>query len=187
LVFASSFFSGAGATSFIGSPGFWSPAGGAGSAGAAGAGAGGGGGGAGSSFLPHPNVRVNAKRVIADNKTSFFPILIHLLSRHTFTKLSLLRILYRTSRREFQAQMPANLIPGAQRFCSISVDSSAAFVPTPENRRFNRPCNERQDNFQAIFANKRKHFHRNFWTKCRYKTMPDNFSEPVVTQATTRE
>jgi hypothetical protein len=84
LVFASSFFSGAGAASFIGSLG----AGAAGSAGAVGAGAGGGGGGAGSSFLPHPNVRVNAKRVIADNKTSFFSILIHLLSRHTFTKPS---------------------------------------------------------------------------------------------------
>ena len=84
LVFDSSFFSGAGAASFMGSPGFCSPAGGAaGSAGAVGAGAGGGGGGAGSSFLPHPtNVRVNAKRVIADNETSFFPILIHLLSRH---------------------------------------------------------------------------------------------------------
>jgi hypothetical protein len=75
----------------MGSPGLASPAGGAaGSAGAegAGAGAGGGGGGAGSSFLPHPtNVRVNAKRVIADNETSFFPMLIHLLSRHTFTNL----------------------------------------------------------------------------------------------------
>lgn len=90
LVFASSFFSGIGAASFMGSPGLVSPAGGAGgSAGAVGAGAGGGGGGAGSSFLPHPtNVRVNAKRVIADNETSFFPILIHLLSRHTFYKPS---------------------------------------------------------------------------------------------------
>jgi hypothetical protein len=84
LVFDSSFFSGTGAASFIGSPGFVSPMGAAGSAGAVGAGAGGGGGGAGSSFLPHPtNVRVNAKSVIADNVTSFFPILIHLLSRHT--------------------------------------------------------------------------------------------------------
>jgi hypothetical protein len=100
----------------MGSPGFWSPAGGGAGSGAAGAGAGGGGGGAGSSFLPHPNVRVNAKRVIADNKTSFFPILIHLLSRHTFTKLSLLRILYRTSRREFQAQMPANFISARSDF-----------------------------------------------------------------------
>jgi hypothetical protein len=111
LVFASSFFSGIGAASFMGSAGLASPAGGAaGSAGAVGAGAGGGGGGAGSSFLPHPtNVRVNAKRVIADNETSFFPILIHLLSRHTFTNLCV-KILYRTSRREFQAQMPANLI-----------------------------------------------------------------------------
>jgi hypothetical protein len=95
----------------MGSPGLVSPAGGAaGSAGAVGAGAGGGGGGAGSSFLPHPtNVRVNAKRVIADNETSFFPMLIHLLSRHTFTNFCV-KILYRTSRREFQAQMPAKLI-----------------------------------------------------------------------------
>jgi len=73
LVFASSFFSiplsGAGAASFAGS-------GGAAGSGAGAAGAGGGGGGAGSSFLPHPiNVRVKAKRVIADNETSFFPIL----------------------------------------------------------------------------------------------------------------
>jgi hypothetical protein len=81
LVFASSFFSsifsGIGAASFAGSLG---AAGGAGSAGAGG----GGGGGAGSSFLPHPtNVRVKAKSIIADNEMNFFPILIHLLSRHT--------------------------------------------------------------------------------------------------------
>jgi hypothetical protein len=85
LVFASSFFSeglsGAGVASFAGSLGV---AGGAGSAGAAGAGGGGGGGGAGSSFLPHPtNVTVKAKSRTADNETNFFPILIHLLSRHT--------------------------------------------------------------------------------------------------------
>jgi len=81
LVFDSSFFSGIGAASFIGSAAFWSPAGAAGSAGgvagaAGSAGAGGGGGGAGSSFLPQPaNVRVKAKRVVADSKTNFFPIL----------------------------------------------------------------------------------------------------------------
>jgi hypothetical protein len=118
LVFASSFFSGAGAASFMGSPGFCSPAGGAaGSAGAVGAGAGGGGGGAGSSFLPHPtNVRVNAKRVITDNETSFFPILIHLLSRHTGKNFSLLSILYRTTRREFQAQVAAKNRRAAEEF-----------------------------------------------------------------------
>jgi hypothetical protein len=101
----------------MGSPGLASPGGGAaGSAGAVGAGAGGGGGGAGSSFLPHPtNVRVNAKRVIADNETSFFPMLIHLLSRHTFTNFCV-KILYRTSRREFQAQMPAKLISARSDF-----------------------------------------------------------------------
>jgi hypothetical protein len=117
LVFGSSFFSGIGAASFMGSPGLVSPAGGAaGSAGAVGAGAGGGGGGAGSSFLPHPtNVRVNAKRVTADNETSFFPMLIHLLSRHTFTNFCV-KILYRTSRREFQAQMPAKLISARSDF-----------------------------------------------------------------------
>jgi hypothetical protein len=99
----------------------------AGSAGAVGAGAGGGGGGAGSSFLPHPtNVRVNAKRVTADNKTSFFPILIHLLSRHTFTKPSLLRILYRTSRREFQAQCRQKLISLRSDFFSTPVGSWVA-------------------------------------------------------------
>jgi hypothetical protein len=83
LVFPSSFFSaglsGIGAASLAGSLGAGA---GAGSAGAAGAG-GGGGGGAGSSFLPHPtNVSVKAKSIMADNETNFFPMLIHLLSRH---------------------------------------------------------------------------------------------------------
>jgi hypothetical protein len=83
LVFASSFFSsaglsGIGAASFAGSLGVA----GAGSAGAAGAG-GGGGGGAGSSFFPHPtNVSVKANSVMADNEITFFPITVHLLSRH---------------------------------------------------------------------------------------------------------
>jgi hypothetical protein len=91
LVFPSCFFSIGFSPGFspafsgaAGSPAFCSPPAGAGSAGAAGAGAGGGGGGGGSSFLPHPaKDKVNAKRAIADTDTIFFPILIHLLSRHT--------------------------------------------------------------------------------------------------------
>ena len=107
LAFGSSFFSGAGAASFIGSPGLVSPAGAAGSAGAAGAGAGGGGGGAGSSFLPHPtNVRVKAKRVIADNETNFFPILDSPpFPSHIFRTQSVVFIFYRTCQFEIQAQL----------------------------------------------------------------------------------
>jgi hypothetical protein len=107
--------------SFIGSPAFVSPAGAAGSAGAAGAGAGGGGGGAGSSFLPQPtNVKVKAKRVTADNDTSFLPI----LSSPPFPShlnLCLLSILYRTCGFKIQAQKRPNRL-------SFPLDSSAAEI-----------------------------------------------------------
>jgi len=134
LVFVSSFFSGAagaGDVSFIGSPAFVSPAGAAGSAGAAGAGAGGGGGGAGSSFLPQPtNVKVKAKRVIADNDTSFLPI----LSSPPFPShlnLCLLSILYRTCGFKIQAQKRPNRL-------SFPLDSSAAetFCALPPEAHF---------------------------------------------------
>jgi hypothetical protein len=110
LVFVSSFFSmpfsGAGAASLEGSEAFVSPAG-AGASGAGAAGAGGGGGGAGSSFLPQPtNVRVKAKRVIADNETNFFPILDSPpFPSHIFTALSVIFIFYRTCQIEIQAQL----------------------------------------------------------------------------------
>jgi hypothetical protein len=78
LVFSSSFFSGSGAASFIGSAAGASGAG-------AGSAAGGGGGGAGSSFLPQPTiVRVKANRVTTDNDIHFFRILSHLLSRRLY-------------------------------------------------------------------------------------------------------
>src|SRR4029434_2009444 len=94
----------------MGSPGFWSPAGGAAGAGAAGAGAGGGGGGAGSSFLPHPtNVKVKAKRVTADNKTNFFPILDSPPFPSHFKRIYPLRNLYRTCRLEIQARWRVKL------------------------------------------------------------------------------
>jgi hypothetical protein len=116
LVFASSFFSGAfsgaGAASFAGSADFCSPAGAAGAAGSAGAaGAGGGGGGAGSSFLPQPtNVRVKAKRVIADNETNFFPILDSPpFPSHIFTTHLLLTKFYYTSLDEIQAELGLRL------------------------------------------------------------------------------
>jgi len=168
LVFASSFFSGAGAASFIGSPGLVSPAGAAGSAGAAGAGAGGG-GGAGSSFLPHPtNVRVKAKRVIADNEISFFPILIHLLSRHTSVILCLLSILYRTCRSEIQAQLPPKLLPPCANRVVHIVDDLAALRRQPArlksfntvdetSHEFLKPCHLTKRNILRYFLQTIRH------------------------------
>jgi hypothetical protein len=165
LVFASSFFSGAGAASFIGSLG----AGGAGS-GAAGAGAGGGGGGAGSSFLPHPNVSVNAKRVIADNKPSFFPILIHLLSVTLLKNFLSVKNFVSHKSEGVSSANASKFHFRAQRFCSMRMNRSAAFVPARGKSSIQLTLQPATGPCSRNLYGQWKKFRRNFLTKCRHKT-----------------